>query len=114
MFTGLVPSGSTSAQLVVDAGILLSTVMNVQLPCQLTVLCTCGKATVKICTASEILRGTATISTKAKCAWDSRLVTVLMVIRLTPTLAGSPCLGSLLKKFLNLRLKSRDKISISA
>ena len=114
MFTGLVPSGSTGAQIAVDAGILLSTVLNVQLPYQLMVLCTCGKATVKICTASEILRGTVTISTRAKCAWDSGLVTVLMVLRLTPTLAGSQCPGSLLKKFLNLRLRSRDKNSIPA
>ena len=114
MFTGLVPSGSASAQVVVDAGILLSTVLNVQLPCQLTVLCTCGKATVKICTASEILRDTVTIFTKARCAWDSGLVTVLMVLRLTPTQAGSQCPGSLLKKFLNLRLRSPDKNFIPA
>ena len=109
MFTGLVPLGSTSAQLVVDAGILLSTVLNVQLPCQLTVLCTCGKATVKICTASAILRGTVTISTKARCAWDFGLVIVHMVLRRTPTLAGTQCPGSLLKKFLNLRLRSRPR-----
>ena len=109
MFTGLVPSGSASAQVVVDAGILLSTVLNVQLPCQLTVLCTCGKAAVKICTASEISRGTVTVSTKARCAWDSGLVTVLRAIRLMPTRVGSQCPGSLLKKFLNLRLRFRDK-----
>ena len=114
MFTGLVPSGSTSAQIAVDAGILLSTVLNVQLPCQLMVSCTCGKATVKISTASAILRGTVTTSIKGRCAWDSGLVTVLMVLRLTPTLAGTQFPGSLLKKFLKLRLRSRDKNSIPA
>ena len=114
MFTGLVPSGPTGVPLVVGAGILLSTVLNVQLPCQLMVLCTCGKATVKICTASDILRGTVTISTKVRCAWDSGLVIVLIVLRLTHTQAGTQCPGSLLRKLLNLRLRSRDKNSIPA
>ena len=109
MFTGLVPLGPTGVPLVANAGILLSTVLSVQLPCQLMVLCTCGTATVKICTASDILRGTVTISTKARCAWDSGLVIVLMVLRLTHTLAGTQCPGSLLKKFLNLRLRSRPR-----
>ena len=113
-FTGLVPSESTGVRPVANAGISLSTVLNVQLPYQLTVLCTCGKAMVKICTASEISRGTVTISTKARCAWDSGLVTVLMVPRLTPTQAGSQCPGSLLKKFQNLRLRARDTTPIPA
>ena len=114
MFIGLVPSESTSAQFVADAGISHSTVLNVQLPYQSTVLCTCGKAMVKICTASEISRGTVTISTKATCAWDSGLVTVLMVPRLTPAQASSQCPGSLLKKFLNLRIRFQYKNSIPA
>ena len=114
MFIGLVPSESTSARPVADAGISHSTVLNVQLPYQSTVLCTCGKAMVKICTASEISRVTVTISTKARFAWDSGLVTVLMVPRLTPTQAGSQCPGSLLKKFQNLRLRARDTTPIPA
>ena len=113
-FTGLVPSESTGAHLAANAGISLSTVLSAHLPCQLTVLCICGKATAKICTVSEILRGTVTTSTKGRCAWDSGLVTVLMVLRLTPRQAGSQCPGSLLKKFLNLRLRFSDKTSILA
>ena len=106
MCTGLVPSESTSVQPAADAGISLLTVLSAHLPCQLMVLCICGRATAKICIASEILRGTVTTSTKARCAWDSGLVIVLVVLRLTPTQAGSPCPGSLLKKSLNLRLRS--------
>ena len=68
MFTGLVPLESTSAQLAANAGISLSTVLNVQLPCQLMVLCTCGKEANKIYTVSAILRGTVTTFTKARCA----------------------------------------------
>ena len=51
-----------------------------------------------------------TTSTKAMCAWDSGLVIVLDTVEvMTPTQAGIQCPGSLLKKFLNLRLRSRDK-----
>ena len=84
MCTGPVPSESTSVQPAADAGISLSTVLSARLPCRLMVLCICGRVMAKICTASEILRGTVTTSTKARCAWDSGLVTVLMVLRLTP------------------------------
>ena len=108
MFTGLVPSGSTSAHVVVDAGILPSTVLNVQLPCRLMVLCTCGKATINIYTASEILRGTVTISTKAKCAWDSGLVIVMGTEMLTHTRAGIQRPGSSLRRSLKLSLRSKD------
>ena len=97
-----------------NAGISLSTVLNVQAPFQLTVLCTCIKEAVKIPIASAILRGTATTSTKARCAWVSGLVIVLAMEVLTPTQAGIQCPSSLLKKFQNLRLRSRDKTSIPA
>ncbi|KAL9975770.1 hypothetical protein ACROYT_G012964 [Oculina patagonica] len=50
-----------------NARISLSTVLNVHLPCQLTVLCTCGKETLKIFTVSAILRGTVTTSLKERC-----------------------------------------------
>jgi len=112
MFTGLVPSESTSVQPAADAGISHSTVLSVRLPCQLMVLCICGRATAKIYTAYEILRDTVTTSPKARCAWDSGLVTVLGVLRLTPTQAGSQCPVSLLKKFLNPRLRFLVKTSI--
>ena len=90
-----------------SAGISLSTVLNAQVPFQLTVMCLCGKEVVKIPIASAILRATVTTSTKARCAWDSGLVIVLDTVEvMTPTLAGIQCPGSLLKKFQNLRLRS--------
>ena len=97
-----------------NGGISLSTVLNVQVPFQLTVLCTCRKEVVKNPFASAILRGTVTTSTKARCAWDSGLVIALVMEMLTPTQAGIQCPGSLLKKFPNLRLRSRDKTTIPA
>ena len=113
MFTGLAILESPAVTVAANAGILLSTVLNVQVPFQLTVLCTCIKEVVKIPIASAILRGTATTSTKARCAWDSGSLIVLATVEvMTPTQAGIQCPGSLLKKFLNLRLRSRDKTSI--
>ena len=98
-----------------NAGILLSTVLNVQLPCQLTVLCTRTKEMVKIVTVFVISRVTAITSTKARCAWDFGSVIVPDSVEvMTPTQAGIQCPGSLLKKFPNLRLRSREKISIPA
>ena len=111
MFTGLAFLESITATPAANAGISLSTVLNVQAPFQLTVLCSCIKEVVKISFASAILRATATTSTKARCAWDSVLVIVLTMEMLTPTQAGIQCPGSLLKKFQNLRLRSRDKTS---
>ena len=115
MFTGLVILESTAVTVAASAGISLSTVLNVQAPFQSTVLCICIKEVVKMPIASDILRGTATTSTKARCAWDSGLVIVLDTVEvMTPTQAGIQCPGSLLKKFLNLRLRSGDKTSIPA
>ena len=112
MFTGLANLESTAVTVAASAGISLSTVLNAQAPFQLTVLCTCGKEVVKISIASAILRGTATTSTKARCAWDSRSLIVLDTVEvMTPTQAGIQCPGSFLKKFQNLRFRSRDKTS---
>ena len=62
---------------------------------------------------SAILRVTATTFTKARCAWDSGSLTVPDTVEvMTPTQAGIQCPGSLLKKFLNPRLRSRDKTKI--
>ena len=97
-----------------NAGISLSTALNVQDPFQLMVLCTCIKEVVKIGRTSAILRVTATTSTKERCAWDSGLAIVLVMEVLTPTQGGIQCPGSLLKKFQNLRLKSWHKASIPA
>ena len=109
MWPGLVPLESTSVQAVANAGTSLSTTQSVQLPYPLTVLCTCGKATLKVFTESAILRGTVTTSTKERCAWDSGLVIVLVKNLATPTQAGNLCPGSSLKKFLRLRHRYRGK-----
>ena len=111
---GLVPLESTGVQAVANAGTSLSTVQNVQLPCPLTVLCTCGKATLKVFTESAILRGTVTTSTKERCAWDSGLVIVEVHHLVTPTRAGSLSPGSSLKKFLRLRPRYRGKTFLPA
>ena len=111
MWPGLVPLESTGVHPVANAGTSLSTAQNVQLPYPLTVLCTCGKATLKIFTVFAILRGTATTSTKERCALDSGLV-IVDRDHPTPTLVGTLCPGSSLKKSLRLRPKGRDKTSI--
>ena len=98
MFTGLVFLESLAVTGAANAGISLSTALNVQLPCQLKVLCTC---------VSAILRGTVITSTKAMCAWDSGSVIVRDTVEvMTPTQARIQCPGSLSKKFLSLRLRS--------
>jgi len=110
MFTGLAFLESPAVMAAANAGISLSMVLNVQALCQLTVLCTWGKQAVKIFTASTILRGTATTSTKARCAWHSGSLIVPDTVEvITPTQAIIPCRGSSLKKFQNLRPRSRDK-----
>ena len=78
------------------AGISLSTVLNVQVPFQLMVFCSCIKEVVKIPVVSAILRGTVITSTKARCAWDSGSLIVLdSVDVMTPTLDTIQCHGSL-------------------
>ena len=86
---------------------------SVQLPYPLTVLCTCGKATLKTPTASAILRGIVTTFTKERCAWDFGLVIVEMDHLVTPTRAGFLCPGSSLKTFLRLRPKCQGKTFLS-
>ena len=114
MWPGLVPLESPSVQAVANAGTSLSTAQSVQLPYPLTVLCTCGKATLKIFTESAMLRGTATTSTKKGCAWDFGLVIVRMKNLVTPTQAGNLCPGSSLKKCLRLRPRYRGKTFLPA
>ena len=109
---GLVPLDSISVQSVANAGTSLLTAQNAQLLYPSTVLCTCGKATLKIFTAFAILRGIVTTFTKEGYAWDSGLVIVNMESLVMPPRAGSLCPGSSLKKFLKLRPKCRDKTSI--
>ena len=112
MFTGLAFLESPTVTIAAIVGISLLTVLNVQLPCQLMVLCTWEHQGVKIFTASTILRATVTTSTKARCAWDFGLVIVLAMEMVTPKQAGIQCPGYSLKKFLNLRLRSLDKTFI--
>ena len=115
MWPGPVPLETTGVQAVANAGTSLSTAQSVQLLYLLTVLCSCGKATLKIFTVFAISRGTATTSTKERCAWDSGLVIVEQDHLVTPTLVGTLCPGSSLKKFLRLRPRCReDKTSIPA
>ena len=110
MFTGLALLESTAVTAAVNAGIPLSTVLNVQGLFQLMVLCTWRKEAVKIFIASAILRGTVTTSTKARCAWDSGLVIVPVMVSFmeevpTPTRDLYQCPGSLLRKFPSLRTR---------
>ena len=109
MWPGQVPLETTSVQPVANAGISLSTAQNVQRPYPLTVLCSCGKVILKIFIASAILRGTVTIFTRERCAWDSGLVIVEMDHMVTLSRAGSLCPGSSLKKFPRLRPECRGK-----
>ena len=106
MFSGLVLLESMAVPDVVNAGISLSTVLNVQVPFQLTVLCTWVAQSLRIPTVSAILRGTVITSTKAGFAWDSGSVIVPDMETLTPTQAGIQCPGSLLRKFISLRLRT--------
>ena len=114
MWPGLVPLESTGVHPVANVGISLSTAQSVQLPCPLTVLCTCGRATLKVFTESAILRGTVTTSTKERCEWDSGLVIIRVKNLATPTQAGNLCPGSSLKKFLRLRPRYRGKTFLPA
>ena len=115
MFTGRVFLESPAVMAAANAGISLSVVLNVQALFQLTVLCTCLMEVVKISIASAILRGTVITSITARYALDSGLLIVPDIVEgMTPTQAGIPCRESSLKKFQNLRPKSRDKTSIPA
>ena len=78
----------------VNAGTLLSTVQNVQLPYQLMVLCT-WSANLKTLIASATLKATVITSTKERCAWDSGLVNAMGIMEtMTPTLDGILCPAS--------------------
>ena len=95
MYTGLVLLESMGAQAAANAGTLLLTVQNVQLPYPLMVLCT-SMTKLKILIVSAILRATVTRSTRERCAWDSGLVNALggVVETMTPTQDGHLCPAS--------------------
>ena len=60
MWPGQVPLETTGVQAVANDGTSISTAQSVQLLYLLMVLCSCGKATLKIFTVFAISRGTAT------------------------------------------------------
>ena len=94
MYTGLVLLESIII-VAVNAGTLLSTVQNVQLPYPLMVLCT-WSANLKTLIASAILKATVITFTKERCAWDSGLENAMGTMEaMTPTLDGKVCPASL-------------------
>ena len=112
MFPGLELFDSLAAPAAVNAGISLSTVLNVQVPCQLTVLCTWVVLGLKILIVSAISRVTVTTSTKARYALDSGSVIVRHTAEVItmPTLGGNQCRGSMLRKSRNHKLRFRKLI----
>ena len=88
MYTGLVLLESMGAQAAANAGTLLLTVQNVQLPYPLMVLYTL-MTKLEILIVSAILRATVTTSTKERCAWDSGSVNAMGTVEtMTPTQDG--------------------------
>ena len=112
MFPGLELFESLAAPTAVNAGISPSTVLNVQVPCQLTVLCTWVVLGLKILIVSAISRVTVTTSTKARYALDSGSVIVSHTAEVItmPTLVGNQCRGSMLRKSRNHKLRFRKFI----
>ena len=95
MYTGRVHLESKGAQAAANAGTLLLTVQSVQLLYPLMVLCTL-ETKLKIPVVSAILRASATMSTKERCAWDSGSVNVMGSMEtMTPTQDGILCPASL-------------------
>jgi len=75
MWPGLVLLESMAVQVAANAGTSFSMVLNVHLPFPLMLLCTWAVlAKLKILTASAILKGTVTVSTRERCEWGSGLV----------------------------------------
>ena len=114
MFPGLGLFKLRAAPAATNAGISLSTALNVQVPYQLMVLCTRVVLAIKILTVSAILRVTVPTSTKARCAWDSGSVTVMDMETMTPILVGRQCRGSMLRKSPNHKLRFRNIAFIPA
>ena len=112
MFPGLELFDSLAAPAAVNAGISHSTVLNVQVLCQLTVLCTWVVLGLTILIVSAISRVTVTTSTKARYALDSGSVIVSYTAEVItmPTLGGNQCRGSMLRKSRNHKLRFRKLI----
>ena len=115
MWPGQVPLETTGVQAVANDGTSISTAQSVQLLYLLMVLCSCGKATLKISTVFAISRGSATTFILEGCAWVSGLVIVERDHLVTPTPVGTLCPGYSSTKFLRLSRRCReDKTSIAA
>ena len=114
MYTGLVLFVCVGAQIAANAGTLLLTVQNVQLPYPLMVLCTLETKRM-ILIASAILRATVTTSTRERCAWDSGSVNAMGTVEtMMPTLDMLLCCESSLRKFQKHKLRHPSRTATPA
>ena len=109
VFSGVEPFACMAALDVASVGISLSTVLNVQVPCQLMVLCTWVEGA-QIPIVSAILRDTVLTSIRARCAWGSGSVIAAVMEMQTLTVAGVRLPASTLRKCQNLRSRSQSSL----
>ena len=109
VFSGMEPFACMAALDVASVGISLSTVLNVQVPCQLMVLCTWVEEA-QIPIVSAILRDTVLTSIRARCAWGSGSVIAAVMEMQTLTVAGIRLPASTLRKCQNLRSRSQSSL----
>ena len=109
VFSGVEPFACMAALDVASVGISLSTVLNVQVPCQLMVLCTWVEGA-QIPIVSAILRDTVLTSIRARCAWGSGSVIAPVMEMQTLTVAGIRLPASTLRKCQNLRSRSQSSL----
>ena len=109
VFSGVEPFACMAALDVASVGISLSTVLNVQVPCQLMVLCTWVEGA-QIPIVSAILRDTVITSIRARCAWGSGSVIAPVMEMQTLTVAGIRLPASTLRKCQNLRSRSQSSL----
>ena len=111
VFSGMETFAWLAALDVAGVGISLSTVLNVQVPRQLMVLCTwveCQGTQIPI--VSAILRDTVLTSIRARCAWGSGSVIAPIMDMQTLRLAGIRLPASTLRKCQNLRSRSQSSL----
>ena len=93
-----------------NVGTSLSKAQSVLVLCPLTELSTCGQVEIKIFIASAILRDTVITYSTERFAWDSQSEIATAMGTLTATQDGIQYPGSLLKKFLNGKLKKNCRL----
>ena len=106
--TGLATFASITATAAAGDGISPSTVQNARLRPPLMVWCTWNMELAvdyRICTARVTLKESARNCTRARCAWDSGWVIVLVRNPVTRTRDGTHCPGYTSKKYLPHRLR---------